>query len=211
MILFDMDGTLVSYPVLFGGSWNMLGLIAGVEEQQKRHLEKYLAQKKDYAEWVREDVALFVGKKVGPLLDKIFPPVYSPGVKDFFGAIKGRYITGMISGGLNIVADYIAKDLGIDFYIANEVGISNGVFDGSFKVNVDLWNEPTKAYWVKFLREKHGIEKEKTMFVGDHEPDLITLPEVGSFVAFNPKKEVVKKSAHATIYNFNELISILEK
>lgn len=211
MILFDMDGTLVSYPVLFGGSWNMLGLVAGVEGQQKINLERYMRQRKNYEEWVKEDVSLFIGKEAKPLLDKIFPPLYSPGVRDFFGAIKGEYITGIISGGLNLVADYIAKDLSIDFCVANDVGISNGVFDGSFRVNVDLWNEPTKAYWVKFFREKHGIKKEKTMFVGDHEPDLITLPEVGFFVAFNPKEEVVKKSAHATIYNFNELISILKK
>lgn len=211
MIIFDMDGTLVDYPCKFGSTWDALGLAAGVDAEFRENVDLYWPQKDKYHEWVEEDVNLIKGKQVQPILDQILPPLYAPGVKELFAQIKGKYLTGMITGGVDLVAKQIQKDLNLDFIVANEIGVTDGIFDGSYKINVELWVPPDKEFYVKEFRTHYGVPKEKTMFIGDNDNDLTAANESGVFIARNPRSENMKKRADYIINNFLELLPILKK
>ncbi len=211
LIFSDMDGTLVDCAPPFGSTWDELGKAAGVGDEFAANIRKYYPLKQNYEIWIKEDAGLLKGKNFKTLKNLVLPPPYAPGVKEFFKQIKGRYVLGLITGGVDFIAEYIADDLGFDFYVANKIGVSNGVFDGTYKIQVDLWKLPDKSYHVKYFMQKYKAPKEKTMYIGDNENDISAALKTGIFVARNPKTEKTKQSAHYSINNFLDILPILEK
>lgn len=211
LIFFDMDGTLVDCAPPFGSTWDELGKAAGVGDKFEANIHKYYPLKKDYETWVEADVSLLKGRDFETLKNLVLPPPYAPGVKEFFEQIEGKYILGLITGGVDFMADYIVEDLGLDFYVANKIGVSNGVFDGTYNILIDLWKQPDKTYYVKEFMRRYNLPKEKTMYIGDNENDIAAALETGIFIARNPKTEKTKQSAHYIVDNFLEILPILKK
>ena len=212
MIVFDLDGTIVSYPNSeYGSAWDALGRAVGLEDKFKANMKKFLPQKTDYESWVRADVGLLKGLSHELAKKQLFPPPYTSGVREFFAATKGRFIKGIVSGSIGFVAEYIRNELELDFYIANELGVADGTFNGLYKINVDMWAPPDKAWHVRELQKQYKLPKEKVMFVGDHNNDVRAAAEVGIFVGFNPKTEAVRKAANYIITDLRELLYILKK
>jgi len=212
LIIFDVDGTLIDCPGTLYSAWDMLGDVAGFGKEYAANVEKYWKEKYKYHQWIQEDLELIKGMEVEPIKKQLIPPPYAPGVKELFQVLRGKYITGLLTAGVDFVAEYIKKDLGLEFCIANEVGITDGKFDGTYKVNVELWVPPDKSDHIKEAMKTHLVPKEKPMFVGDHDNDLTAGKEAGVFVARKPKSQLIRDLADYVIEDdLTELLAILEK
>jgi len=206
-VFLDVDGTLVHYNKgSFGSSWDALAFSLGVFEQTNLLTKKYYPQKNKHEEWARKEVSLFEGKSVLLAQKHLYPIPYSLGVKEFAEKSKGKFIRGILSTSVDVVAEKITKELDLDFCICNVLGRENGRFNGKLDYNVPLWK---KDIVLKNFCEKNEFKLKNIAFVGDHENDIPCFEIVGLPIAFNPKKLEVSKKAKGIISDFNDLNKIL--
>ena len=186
IILFDMDGTLVCYQESsFHSSWDALGFAAGQKEAWLEKLNYYFPRPHLYKEWASENCKLLQGLPVEPTLAKILPPPTPAGIKEFFhylNHLPNRPLTGIITSGVDLIAQYLAQEYQIDFFIANEVHTQEGYFTGTGKINVPLWK---KGEIVEQVLHQYQIPPEHAAFLGDNENDIPAWEKVGLPLAIN--------------------------
>ncbi len=211
-VVFDLDGTLVRYHgVEFESSWGAIAAAAGVREESERLLAEYLPRRDAYREWVAKDAALLAGIPVKRVADRIFPPPYARGVEEAVAELRGRYILGILSSGVDLVADYVKEDLGFDFAFANRILVKDGRFTGESELVVDLWG---KDKVLKRIASGYGIALEEVCFAGDHMNDIPVMRIVGLSIAVNSKDEGLSRIADHVIDDLSlvpELIAKFER
>jgi len=207
-IIFDLDGTLVRYNgVEFESSWGAIAAAAGVQEESEEILHEFLARRDAYTKWVERDAALLAGIPVEEIAAKIFPPPYATGVREAIASLRGRYTMGILSSGVDLVADRARQELGLDFSVANRLLIEDGRFTGESETVVDLWK---KADVMKEIAERYGLALSEICFVGDHMNDVPVMRIVGLSVAMNAKDEELARIADHVVTDFTTLPEILE-
>jgi len=209
-VFFDLDGTLVRYAgVAYESSWGAIGLAAGVGKEWDELLQRYRGQPDRYPEWVRENAALLRGIPVSKVTAQIFPPPYAPGVREAVGEMrKMGLILGIVSSGVSLVAQRVKEDLGMDFFVANELVVADGVFTGEAVVRVGLGD---KLQVVEKEAERLGLELREIAFVGDHTNDIPVLRAVGLGIAYCPKDSEVAKAARFVTEDFREIPAFLRR
>jgi len=208
-VLFDLDGTLVRYQgVDFESSWGALGAAAGLKEEWDALLKKYLGKPESYPEWVRENAALLRGVSVSQVVPKLFPPPYAPGVPEAIRKLKGRgLVLGIVSSGVGLVAEWVKRDLGLDFAVANDLLVEDGRFTGEAIINVDLWNKLEVA---AEQAARHGFSLSHAAFVGDHLNDIPVLRAAGCGIAYAPKDRSVAEAARFVTEDFRQIPRLIE-
>ncbi len=206
-VIFDLDGTLVRYHgVDFESSWGAIAAAAGVADRAQQLLRHYFPRKEAYAEWVSEEAKLLKGISVSHVAQQIFPPPYAQGVVQAIAQLQGRYMMGILSSGVDLVADRVAQDLGLSFVWANRLVVSNGVFVGMSETVVDLWS---KGEVLDRLAAEHGLALQRICFVGDNVNDLPALERVGLAIAANPKDDRLHAVADHVIDDFAVLPELI--
>ncbi|MBU0595545.1 HAD family phosphatase [Candidatus Bipolaricaulota bacterium] len=207
-IIFDLDGTLVRYRgIEYESSWGAIAAAAGVKEASNRLLREYLPRREAYAEWVAKDAALLTGIPVDRVAEQILPAPYARGVQAAVAALSGRFRLGILSSGVGFVADWVRDDLGLEFAVANELGMEDGVFTGKSTTNVDLW---CKDEALRLVAAERGLALERICFVGDHFNDLGAMNLVGLAIAANPKDDRLREAAEYTIDDFAVLPGLVD-
>lgn len=186
LILLDMDGTAVQYACSsFQSSWDALGEAAGKLELWRGWTERYLHQPAKYQEWFELQCASLRGVALEPILQKIFPPPYAPGLREFCSFWKGHGATlGIVSSGVGLVGRRIQEEMSLDILIANEIQVHEGKFTGEGKMNVSL---DEKGTIVRQLIQQQGVLPLEAVYVGDHCNDLPAWKEVGCPLGMNLK------------------------
>jgi phosphoserine phosphatase len=206
-VIFDLDGTLVRYHgVDFESSWGAIAVAAGVADRSQLLLRHYFPRKEAYAEWVLEEAKLLIGIPVGQVAQQIFPPPYARGVMQAVEELRGRYMMGILSSGVDLVADRVARELGLDFAWANRLVVADGCFTGVSETKVGLWS---KGEALERLSEEHKLSLDRICFVGDNVNDLPVLERVGLAIAVNPKDESLHDVADFVIDDFAALPDLI--
>ena len=206
-VIFDLDGTLVRYHgVEFESSWGAIAAAAGVADRSQQLLRHYFSRKEAYAEWVSEDAKLLAGISVSYVSQQIFPPPYAQGVVQAIEELRGRYTMGILSSGVDLVADRVALDLGLSFAWANRLTVADGCFTGVSETVVDLWS---KGEALDRLATEHGLALHRVCFVGDNVNDLSALERVGLAIAANPKDDRLRDVADHVIEDFAVLPKLI--
>ena len=206
-VVFDLDGTLVRYHgVEFESSWGAVAAAAGVSDRSRALLREYLPRKDAYPEWVGKDAALLADVPVSTVADAVLPAPYASGVRGAIGALRGRYRLGILSSGVDLVADWVCRDLGLDFALANHLATENGRFTGGSETRVDLWK---KDEAMRRIAEEEGLAISRICFVGDHLNDVPVMRIVGLAIAANPKDERVREVADYVIEDFGALPGLI--
>ncbi len=207
-VIFDMDGTLVQYAGPFQSSWDAVGYAAGLKEEWDRLMEHYFPHKELYWEWTAANAQLLRGIPTQKIFGAVLPPPYTPGVRQTIPKLKQKYGLGILTSGLDFIADYICKDLGLDFYLANGLKVHQGVFTGECERRVYLW---TKDQHVRELCRREGLNPKEVCFVGDHLNDISVMKSVGLAIAFAPKAPELIQVAHAHTNDFREIPKLIEQ
>ncbi len=192
-LVFDMDGTIVRYETgNFHSSWDALGHTLCDIEKWDAALDKYYGRPELYHEWISHNAMLLKGaawKDAEPVMLPAGKPPYSPGVRHFFQKLDSHFITGIISSGLQLISEFIMRDLGLTFEAGNYLELKGGIFTGRMENRVPLWE---KDKILKNKLDEYGISFTETLYVGDHENDIPALKAAGVPVLINPKPPALK-------------------
>ena len=203
VIIFDMDGTLIEEV----SSWNSIHKYFGVENS--RDLKKYKEGKISYEEFMRRDINKWPKIHISKI-EKIFLSSELKVVKGSKKAaqkLKERgYKIGLVSAGLDVLADKVGGYLGVDYILANGLKTDGeGNLTGEGVCRVELLK---KDKVLVDLSKKLNIPLSKFAAVGDSEYDIPMLKMSGFGVAFNPRDEKIKKVADVVIED-NDIGQIL--
>jgi phosphoserine phosphatase len=197
LVFFDMDGVLLDTV----SSWRYIHEHFGTTNE--RSIMPYLRGDIDYLEFIRRDVSLWKtnGKAVKKVtIEKIlFSIPVIKGVQDCILYLKDHGVqTAIISAGLDMLAEKVAADVGIDHTFANEVKVgSDGRLTGEGVLHVELLHKDKN---VRELVEKLDISLDSCAAVGNSCFDIPMLGVCGLGIAFNPEDSCVVRYADVVIH-----------
>ena len=207
-VIFDLDGTLVRYHgVEFESSWGAIAAAIGKHEESTRLLSLYLEQHDAYKQWVAADAALLAGIPVSRVTKHIFPPPYAEGVPEAIARLHGIYRLGILSSGVDLVAERVCDDLDLEFAVANRLIVEDGHFTGESETIVDLWK---KAEVMREIAAERGLALSEICYVGDHMNDVPVMEIVGLGIAFNSKDDELERVADHVTRDFAEIPTLIE-
>jgi phosphoserine phosphatase len=198
----DVDSTLIQQEVI-----DLLADYAGVMPEVKEITEQAMSGKLDFKQSLAKRVGLLEG-----LSEEIFqwlkPQIQlTPGVQELILAVHelGGKI-GAVSGGFSQVLEPLAKEIGLDYWMANSLEVRGGKLTGNLVGPVI--DAEAKATALKSWASDSGIPLEQTIAIGDGANDIQMLECAGYAVAFRPKP-VLKQYADLVIEE-NSLISLIK-
>ena len=196
LVMFDMDGVLTDIL----SSWKYIHDYFNTSNE--RSVDDYLKGKIDDMEFIRRDASLWKenGKpiKKDKLVEILSDVPLMKGAKECINYLSGNNIkTTIVSAGLDILADRVAKDLGINHVLANGIRTDrNGYLNGKGILGVKLMY---KDLAVRSFAKKNKIPLESIVSVGNSCFDIPMFEMTGLSIAFNPGDECTKKAADILI------------
>jgi len=184
LLIMDVDSTLIQQEVI-----ELLAAYAGKRDEVAAVTEAAMRGELDFAQSLHARVAVLAGLPAA-VVDSVRAEVkLSEGAAELVAAFKAAgHVVAVVSGGFNQVLRPIAEDLGLDYWIANELEIVDGALTG--RVLGDVIDRAAKEKYLREWSAAEGIALEHTIAVGDGANDLDMLGAAGIGVAFNAKPAV---------------------
>lgn len=202
LVVFDVDGTLTKHKSV----WWRLHEAFGTTKEGGVYFDQYFAGDISYQEWADLDAGLWKDKPVETVMSLVRETEIVSGATETVQALRDRRIrTAILSGGLDLMADYIASRVGIDYVLTNKLETNCGLLTGRVEVLVG-WGE--KIEEIKTINEHFAVPLEQTAFVGDGKNDISVFSVVGLSIAYNPEHDEVAEAADFTVRD-NDLRAIL--
>jgi phosphoserine phosphatase len=210
LVALDMDGTLVDVP----SSWAMVHTHFGAHNSEG--LRRFMAYEIDDLEFVRTDVRIWWQHNPNLSIDDVASIVAKaplmPGAKKLIDGLRKRNVrTAIISGGIDVLAHKIARELGIDLVFANGFRLhADGRLTGEGIVRVPIHR---KEDVLADLQAQLGIDVSETASVGNSEIDVGMFRRSRVGVAFQPEDDRVRDGATdiVTEHDLGRVLDILER
>ncbi len=200
LIAFDLDGVLIDGC----GSWREVHRGLGTTERAKKHADEYREGKINFDEWARKDASLWQGVEINRIREILYKVELMPGIEKTIPRLNGRYRIGIISGGLQIMADRIKDRFKMGYAVGNSLLVNQGKVCGVDQV-VDFHG---KGKVLKAVAKDNGVALDECAVVGDFINDIPMFEIAGFRIAFNPKSDEVVEMADEVIYE-KDLTKIL--
>lgn len=184
LLIMDVDSTLIQQEVI-----ELLAAYAGKREEVASVTESAMRGELDFAQSLHARVAVLAGLPAD-VVDSVRREVrLSLGAAELVAAFKAAgHVVAVVSGGFNQILGPIAEELGLDYWIANELEIVNDALTG--KVLGGVIDRAAKEKYLREWAAAEGIDLAHTIAVGDGANDLDMLGAAGIGVAFNAKPAV---------------------
>ena len=197
-IAFDLDGVLVAER----SSWEWVHKHFGVNNEDGYHL--FMEGEIDDMEFMRRDVEKWRSKD--PQINTQTITDILKGAKLTKGSIEtvrilkeGGVKTGIVSGGIDLIANDIGEQCGIDNIMANGVEADeNGSLTGEGICRVPLLN---KAKPLLQMLEDAGVQPEECAVIGNSVIDVPMFKVAGFSIAFNPIDEETIREGDVVIHS----------
>ncbi len=192
LVAFDMDGTLIDVPSSWAAVHEHYGL------SNAKAVERFLRDEIDDVEFVRSDVQLW--QSVNPDisiddLEKILAKVpLMPGARDVVAGLKSDGIrTAIVSGGLDVAAHRVGRELGIDYVLANGIRLRpDGRLTDEGIVRVPI---KQKDRVLARVQRELSVTREETASVGNSEIDIAMFRQSRVGIAFRPEDPPTRAAA----------------
>lgn len=177
LIVFDMDGTLVEED----SCWRIIHRHFSVQEDSSKNLRAWEDGRIDYREFMKRDIALWKPiphiSQIQEILSHYQLPPKAPEIVD---EIRERgYETVILSGGLDVLAEMVARELGIQRILANGLETDDeGYLTGEGIMRVD---PQCKDKALKELLREIKIDPIQCACVGDsvYDTELFSMSGMG--------------------------------
>jgi phosphoserine phosphatase len=154
-----------------------------------------LAEQISYGEWLRRDVSLWAGWPVSEIQRLLAENPFLPGAPELLQTLKrAGVLVALVSAGFTLNTGPIMAEFGLDYCLANELIVQDGVLNGR---STNLVPEGGKAAFVQELMARLDIPREQTLAAGDTRGDLELFDCAGVCIAVNPKSDLLRARAHA--------------
>jgi len=212
LAILDMDGTLLE-----SRSIDVICQKFGLETKL-REMDRRTDLLEDYE--VSEAIGqLFEGMRASDL-ERAFDGIgMVHGAKEFIDFLKERkFLTAIITDSYIFLATRLAEKLEIDMVWGNKLEIVDGVITGGIIMPLGWEKQKNcqkkavcKLHAMYKLAQKHEIEMEKTLAIGDSKGDFCIIERAAIGVAFRPKDSQIVKIADLVVYgDFFELVDKLK-
>ncbi len=189
---FDMDGTLVDV----GSSWRVVH--DAFDDSNDEALRLFLENRIDDREFIRSDIRKWHAHRpqlsTADLEEILARVPLMPGARELFDGLRSRGVaTAIISGGIDLLARRIGRELGVDHVLANGVETTpEGRLTGEGIIRVPIRD---KESVLAALQERTGIPPSATASVGNSEIDAGLFRRSRLGIAFLPEDETVRRAA----------------
>jgi phosphoserine phosphatase len=196
LVALDMDGTLVDVA----SSWGAVHAFFG--DSNTEGLRAFMENRIDDAEFVRSDVRIWwrhrPGLSRGDLEEILAGVPLMPGAHALVDGLHARGVrTAIVSGGVDVLAHRIARELGIDIVLANGFETDGtGRLTGEGIIRVPIWG---KEEVLARLQGELGVPPSETGSVGNSEIDVGLFRRSRVGVAFLPADETVVRGATVVV------------
>ena len=192
LIVFDVDSTLVQGEVI-----EMLAVHAGCGADVRAVTEAAMRGEIDFEQALRQRVALLAGLPDTALDDVAAQLVFTPGARTTIRTLKRLgFRCGVVSGGFDRIVARLAEVLDLDFYVANQLEILDGVLTG--RLLEPVIDRAGKAAALRRFSAEFDVPLVQCVAVGDGANDIDMLSAAGLGIAFNAKP-VVREMADTTL------------
>ncbi len=200
LVVFDVDSTLIQGEVI-----ELLAEHAGCAAQVREVTGAAMRGELDFAEALHRRVSLLAGLPV-TVLDEVARGLeLTPGARTTIRTLRRLgFHCGVVSGGFSRIVQPLADELGIDFCIANEVEVRDGVLTG--RVLGSMVDRAEKAAALRRAAEEFGVPLEQCVAVGDGANDIDMLSTAGLGVAFNAKPALREVADTAITQPFLDIV-----
>ena len=210
LVIFDMDGVIANTI----SSWKYIHDYFGCSNEKS--VDEYLKGKIDDAEFIKRDVSLWRENGKPVTRDKLVEilsnvPIMNGAEKCIARIKKHNVKTAIVSAGLDILAERMAEELGIDYAFANGIKTDdNGRLSGEGVIGVRLMY---KDKTVNRLSSQLGIPLERIAAVGNSCFDIPMLETCGLGIAFNPEDDCIRQKADVVVEgnDLGKILPVLEK
>ena len=201
LIVFDADMTFLQCEVI-----DELGKLAGHGDKMAQITRRAMAGEMDFKTALRERVAILKGLPV-EALEKLFENLpLTSGAENLVQILKHLgYKIALVSGGFDFFIDKLCSRYELDYGVANELKIENGLVTG--ELGEEIIDAEAKENALVSLAERERFSLRQVVAVGDGANDIKMLARAGLGIAFNAKP-IVQRHAQASI-NLNDLQLIL--
>lgn len=192
LLVMDVDSTLIQQEVI-----ELLAAHAGRGADVAAVTEAAMRGELDFAESLHARVATLAGLDAA-VIDQVRDAVLlSAGARELIAACHtGGHLVGVVSGGFQQILDPLSDELGLDFALANKLGISGGRLTGT--VEGQVVDASTKETSLRRWAAKAGIPLEHTIAAGDGANDLLMVRAAGLGIAYCAKP-ALRAAADAVI------------
>jgi phosphoserine phosphatase len=196
LVAFDMDGTLVDVV----SSWAAVHAEFG--DHNDEGLRLFNAGAIDDHEFLRRDIAVWWRHNPDLTVDDLEAILgrvpLMPGARPLFDALRSAHVTtAIISGGIDVLARRVARELGIDYALANGFRVDGaGRLTGQGIIRVPIRE---KEAVLRKLQDDLGVDPEETGSVGNSEIDVGMFRRSAVGIAFAPEDDAVRKGATAVV------------
>ncbi|MCG7843908.1 MAG: HAD-IB family phosphatase [Methanomassiliicoccales archaeon] len=196
LVAFDMDGVLVDYL----SSWSWVHDRFGVSNEES--VISFMDGDIDDMEFMRRDIALWLRHRPGLRLPDVEQELLrlpiNPGIGRTVEELRGRGVrTVIISGGLDLIAEKLAKEYRFDAQWSNGLAADlEGRLTGEGVLRVELCN---KRKVLQEAQELFDISPERTASIGNSSIDVSMFKGSSLGIAFNPIDEDVVQGAHHVV------------
>jgi len=201
-----MDGTLVDIESSYATVHGYFG------ERNDDGLRRFMANEIDDEEFVRSDIRIWwkhrPNLRVDELEEILAGAPIMPGADVLLRGLHARGVrTAIVSGGIDLLAHRVARDLGIDVALANGFRVDpDGRLTGEGIVRVPVQH---KEEVLTALQAQLGILPEETASVGNSEIDVGMFRRSKVGIAFRPEDDTVRRAATAIVPG-SDLAEVLE-
>jgi len=198
LVAFDMDKTLIDCEIL-----DEVAKEHGCFDEVARITEEGMTGKLTFADSILRRLELLKGIHVNNF-DKVFKEQpLAEGAELLVKNLRDEGAkTAIISGGVDIVAHRLARNLGIDYVASNKFEINNGMLTGKYELRVD----GNKDYWLNRFKEDSGANV--VVAVGDGANDIPMIKQADFGVAYRAK-ECLRGIADVNVENIYDIYGLL--
>lgn len=192
LLIADMDSTMIAQECI-----DELGTAAGQGEKIAAITARAMRGEIDFAASLRERLSLMAGLEAGVIGRLIGATKFTEGGRTLVQTMKshGAHAV-LVSGGFTVFTRHVAKVLGFDRHLANELLVEGGRLTGLARE--PILGRDAKTAALREIAGKLGFDLIETLAVGDGANDIDMLAASGLGVAFHAKP-AVRAQARARI------------
>ena len=194
LLVADMDSTIVTTETL-----DEIAAHAGLKEEVAAITRRSMAGELDFAQALRERVAMLKGLKLEALGTTWERVEFSSGARELVATMRAHNATtALVSGGFTYFTARVAEALGFDTHRAN-VLLDDGVALTG-EVEEPILDREAKLATLQELAAARNLKIAGTLAVGDGANDLAMIGAAGLGVAYWAKPVVLREAKAAIVH-----------